>query len=91
MTSKKNVIVEDYILLNYITYVVQFLNKCLCCKKCKSLRLNQKEYEERYKEGEAKFKWELDCVSILNSLRQLDTLKRLLLNENQLSIMKFSK
>ena len=90
-TLELSVVVEECTLSNFITYVAQYSNKWLFWKAWKGIRHDQRLYEKLYNSSKARYQYELDWVSILNSLRQLNTLKHLLLTEHQLSIMKFSK
>lgn len=68
----------------------------LCCKLCKKMKFNhlstlQEVKEKYYNKGIDKYHEELDCIQIVQSLRQLKTLVKVIMNDHHQILQNFSK
>ena len=68
-----------------------FVNSMLCWQKLKRVKISQKRHNMFYKLGKNKFMEELDCISLIELIRELKVIKKMVLTENQIFLNRFSK
>jgi glutaredoxin-related protein len=89
--------VETNIKTRYaFTYTMRdLLYQVLWCKPCKKFKRNflykRQEFEEYYNKGIDRYHEELDCVEIIQSLRQLKTLVKVVMDDHHQILQNFSK
>ncbi|CDW91161.1 UNKNOWN [Stylonychia lemnae] len=72
--------------------ILSYLLRFACCLKYKSMMLNQKLRKHAlFDKGQEKLLEELDCVTLLKSIRTLKLFQQVFLNENQKLLMKFQR
>eukprot|EP00347_Sterkiella_histriomuscorum_P023442 403334623 len=72
--------------------MLQYLYKCGCCRSHKKLLFNPKlKKHALFEKGTEKLMHELDCVTLLKSIRQLKLFTQVFLSQNQKLLMKFQK
>lgn len=69
-----------------------YICSCICCKTTKRIKLNPElKKHVIYERGSKKLLQELDCVTLLRSIRQLKLLTNIFLNQNQKLMLRFQK
>ena len=72
--------------------MLQYLFKCVCCRKSKKMILNPKlKKHVIFEKGTDKLMNELDCITLLKSIRQLKLFTQVFLTKNQKLMMKFQR